>query len=238
VIALISPHAGHMFSGPVAGYAFAAIKDLQPEQVVILSPYHAYHSGAILTSGHQAYQTPLGLVPIASDSINWIEDVLKERTGIELIRVRNDEEHAVEILLPFLQQVIETEFKLVPLMIRDQDPDLMKALGLILSSLTGQGKVLLVASTDLSHFFPAEKAQELDQTIIDQISTLDPEGLYRVQNDGQGSACGLGAMAALLWAVQDLGPVKHWHLNYAHSGQITGDNNRVVGYTSEVITLT
>ncbi len=78
VIALISPHAGHLYSGPVAGYGFAAIQDLEPELVVILSPYHSYHSGAILTTAHQAYQTPLGNIPVDQGTIDAVEKQLQE----------------------------------------------------------------------------------------------------------------------------------------------------------------
>jgi AmmeMemoRadiSam system protein B len=236
VIALISPHAGHTYSGPVAGYAFAAIKDLQPEFVAILSPYHSYHQGTILTTAHQAYQTPLGLVPIDQDKIQYFESKLVEKTGVKLSRVRDDEEHAIEILLPFFQRSLSRPFRLLPLMIRDQDPALMRELGIILAGLINEENILLAASSDLSHFHHSEEARKLDQNIIDQIIDLNPEGLYDVQEDGTGSACGLGPLASVIWAAKETGPVKIHHLHYSHSGDITGDNNRVVGYTAAVIT--
>lgn len=236
VIALISPHAGHTYSGPVAGYCFAAIKDLQPELVVILSPYHAYHEGAILTTAHQAYQTPLGLVPVDQDKIKYIESKLVEKTGVQIRVVRDDEEHAIEILLPFFQRSLSRPFRLLPLMIRDQDPRLMRELGNILAGLINEENTLLAASSDLSHFHPSEEARKLDQNIIKQIIGLNPEGLYDVQDDGTGSACGLGPLASVIWAAKETGPVKTHHLHYSHSGDITGDNTRVVGYTAAVIT--
>lgn len=236
VIALISPHAGHRYSGQVAGYGFAAIKDLQLDLVIILSPYHAFHDKDILSTAHQAYQTPLGVIPVDQDSLQYIEQKLTEKTGVKLTRVRNDEEHAIEILLPFFQRALSSPFRLLPLMIRNQDPDLMKELGQILAGLINKEKTLLAASSDLSHFNSAEKARKLDQTIIDQIINLSPEGLYSVLEDGTGSACGLGALASVIWAVNETGAVNIHHLNYAHSGDITGDNSRVVGYTAAVIT--
>jgi AmmeMemoRadiSam system protein B len=237
VIALISPHAGHIYSGPVAGYGFAAIKDLQPDLVVILSPYHDYHPGAIITTAHQAYQTPLGVVPVDQDQLREIEEKLKGKTGVSFSRVRNDEEHAVEIQLPFFQRSLKKPFQLLPLMFRDQDPGLMKNLGGILADLMREVNTLLTASTDLSHFHPAAEARRMDQTIINQITALDPEGLYLAQDQGLGAACGLGALACVIWASRASGPVKAWQLEYAHSGDVTGDNSRVVGYTSAVITL-
>ncbi len=126
ILALISPHAGHLYSGPVAGYAFKSIAKLHPELVVILSPFHQYHPGAILTSGHQAYQTPLGEVPVDQGSIEFVNQLLQEKSGVEVIEVQNDTEHAVEIILPFLQRALQNEFAILPLMLRQQDPGLMR----------------------------------------------------------------------------------------------------------------
>ena len=135
IIALISPHAGHVYSGPVAGYCFAALRDLRPDLVVILSPYHQYHPDPILTTSHQAYQTPLGIVPVDLESLEAVDRALQERAGVQLKRIKNDGEHAVEILLPFFQRALPGKFRLLPLMIRQQDPALMQVLGTILADL-------------------------------------------------------------------------------------------------------
>jgi len=236
ILALVSPHAGHIYSGPVAGYAFNAVTGLDPDLIVILSPYHQFHPGAILTSGHQAYQTPLGEVPLDRESMDFVNRSLQEKTGVGLSEVRNDSEHAVEIILPFLQRALQNEFTLLPLMLRQQEPSLMRSLGEILAELILSRDALLVASTDLSHFETAEKANQLDQTIIDGIQSLDPDYLYQAQKENTGSACGLGALAAVIWAVKSGGEAAAHILNYAHSGNITGDNTSVVGYTSAVLT--
>ena len=235
ISAVVSPHAGHLYSGPVAGYAFKALQGRPVDLVVILSPFHQYHAGSILTSGHDAYQTPLGTVPVDQDSLKWIDTTLQDRAGIGLTKIRNDSEHAVEILLPFFQRIFPDGFKLLPLMIRDQDPALMRALGSALAELQVSHKALLTASTDLSHFNSAEKAKDLDQTILDQIQALDPEGLYLAQQTGKGSACGLGPLAAVLWASTAGSTVTPKILHYSHSGEITGDNTSVVGYASAVL---
>ncbi len=236
ILALISPHAGHIYSGPVAGYAFKTVLGARPERVIILSPYHAFHTGAILTSGHRSYQTPLGEVPIDQPIREKLSDALLEAAGVELTRVRNDAEHAVEIILPFLQRSLASEFKLLPLMLRNQHPELMKTLGKFLASLIEDQKTLLVASSDLSHFHSAGKAKELDQTIIQAVQELDPDSLYLAERSGKGSACGLGAIAAAIWAVKSSGKARSQVLRYAHSGDITGDRSSVVGYTSAVLT--
>ena len=233
--ALISPHAGYPYSGPVAGYAFKTLLNQEVDLVVILSPFHQVHPGAILTTGHDAYQTPLGMVPIDRDSLEWVGTALQDRTGTELTQVHNDGEHAVEILLPFLQRTLPEGFEILPLMIREQDPSLMRALGAVLAELVKTQDALLVASTDLSHFHSAEEARDLDQTIINCIQTMDPEGLYQAHQSGSGAACGLGPLAAVIWATIEGGSVTPRILNYAHSGDITGDNASVVGYTSAVL---
>lgn len=235
VAALISPHAGHLYSGPVAGYAFKTLQGRQADLVVILSPFHQFHPGAILTTGHDAYQTPLGYIPVDQDSLEWVDAALRDRVGTGLTQIRNDSEHAVEILLPFFQRTFPDGFQFLPLMIRDQDPSLMRALGSALAELMSSRDAILAASTDLSHFHPAAEARELDQTIIDRIQALDPEGLYQAQQSGAGSACGLGPLAAVLWATREGGSVTPQILNYAHSGDITGDNASVVGYTSGIL---
>ena len=236
VIGLISPHAGHIYSGPVAGHCFAALKGLQPDLVVILSPYHQYDLDPILTTDHQAYHTPLGIVQVDQEGLDAVDAALQERAGFKLKRLRNDGEHAVEILLPFFQRVFSEDFKLLPLMLQSQDPALMKTLGSILAATFQEQKVILTASTDLSHFHSAVTAQKMDQTIIDHIIALDPDGLYQAHDQGKGAACGLGAVAAVIWAVAEKGKIKAHHLNYAHSGDITGDNTSVVGYTAAVLT--
>ena len=226
IIGLVSPHAGHIYSGPVAGYCFAALQGLTPDLVIILSPYHQSHTAAILTTSHQA---------VDLNRVESVSQALEEKTGVQLQRVTNDQEHAVEILLPFFQRALPGEFQILPLMIRDQDSSLMQALGAILGDLITEQNALLTASTDLSHFHPAEIAQTLDQTIINHIKSLNPEGLYQAQQQGSGSACGLGALAAVIWAAKAGGSVTAHHLCYAHSGDVTGDNSSVVGYTAAVL---
>jgi len=235
IVALVSPHAGHLYSGPVAGYAFHALQGSQPDLVIIVSPFHQYHPGAVLTTGHDGYQTPLGDVPVDRDAISRVDSRLQQAAGVGLTEVRNDGEHAVEILLPFFQRVLPEGFQMLPLMIREQDPALMRVLGQILAEQLEVKNTLLAASTDLSHFHPAREARHLDQTVIHHIENLDPEGLYQAHNTGSGSACGLGGLAAVIWAAKAAGHVTAQVLDYANSGDITGDNSSVVGYTSAVL---
>lgn len=235
VIGVVTPHAGHQYSGPVAGYAFAALRGLRPDLVVTASPFHQAHTGGILTTGHAGYQTPLGSVPVDQQAVREVEQALEEKTGLGLTRIQRDSEHAVEIEIPFLQRALTDEFSLLPLMIREQDPEMMRTLGAILSELLADREGLLVASTDLSHFYPAREAERLDQRIIAEILNLNPRGLYQAEEEGKGYACGKDALAAVLWAAKDLGANRAQHLKHSHSGEITGDNSRVVGYEAAVL---
>jgi len=236
ILAVVTPHAGHRYSGPVAGHAFAALKGVDPDLVVILSPMHQPYFESILTTDHAAYHTPLGNVAVDKETVDFVKKALLEKTGKKISHIKKDTEHAVEIELPFLQRVISREFTLLPLMIREQEKALMKNLGEILADLLTNREGILVASTDLSHFHTAEKAQKLDQTIIDAILDLDPEGIYKAEKKKQGFACGKGGLAAVIWAAKQLGANQAHHLKYGHSGDVTGDNSRVVGYEAAVLT--
>ncbi|MFO8036448.1 MAG: AmmeMemoRadiSam system protein B [Anaerolineales bacterium] len=236
ILAVVTPHAGHRYSGPVAGYAFAALQGLKPELVVITSPMHQPYSEPILTSGHDAYHTPLGDVPVDHEALAFVKQAFQEKSGVDISSVKNDTEHSVEIELPFLQRVIPTAFTLLPLMIRDQDQGLMRNLSEALGELLASREGLLVASTDLSHFYSAEKARQLDQTIIDAILDLDPEAIYEAERKKEGFACGKGGLAAVIWAGKQLGANQAHHLKHGHSGEVTGDNARVVGYEAAVLT--
>lgn len=236
LLALVTPHAGHTYSGPVAGHAFATLKGASPELVVILSPMHQPYAEPLLTTIHEAYHTPLGDVAVDQETLGKLTRAMRDQTGVKIISVERDKEHAVEIELPFLQRVLPEEFKFIPIMIRNQDPALMQALAYVLAEHLPLHESLLIASTDLSHFHPAQKARSLDRTIIDHILNLDPEGIYQAENNKTGFACGKGALATTLWAVKQIGADHARLLNYGHSGEVTGDNTRVVGYAAAAIT--
>ena len=163
VVAIITPHAGHVYSGGVAGYAFAALSGLSPDIVAVVSPMHQSYPEGLLTSGHDAYQTPLGMVPIDKASLKALDKTLESELGFGLKPVRYDREHSLEIELPFLQRALDKPFSLLPVMVRDQSIRVTQTLGKSLAVVLKDRRVLLVASTDLSHFYPQEVAEKLDQ---------------------------------------------------------------------------
>jgi len=235
VVAVVAPHAGHLYSGPVAGYAFAALRGLTPDVVVVVSPMHHPYYEPLLTTAHQAYATPLGEIPVQQDALDELQTCLQAQLGIQATPVANDMEHSLEIELPFLQRALPQPFKLLPVMVRDQRPDVVRTLGLALAEVLRGRRALLVASTDLSHFYPQAAADLLDQVVLDRVAAFDPAGVLQAEEEGKGFACGRGALAAVLWAAQALGADRAVVLHHATSGDITGDFHEVVGYGAAVM---
>ncbi|MES0361783.1 MAG: AmmeMemoRadiSam system protein B, partial [Anaerolineales bacterium] len=234
--AVMAPHAGHVYSGPVAGYAFGAVRGMQADLVAVVSPMHQPYSQPLLTSAHQAYQTPLGSIVIDQAAVAELNKELEQELGFGLTAVRNDMEHSLEIELPFLQRAVAKEFCLLPVMVRDQSARVGQALGRALAKVLAGRDALLVASTDLSHFYDQDQARILDSAMLSQVEAFDPLGVLEVEEQGKGFACGRNALAAVLWAAKGLGANMVQVLKHATSGDITGDYSEVVGYASAVIT--
>ena len=235
VVAIMAPHAGHRYSGSVAGYAFAALRGLQPDLVVVVSPMHYPYPSALVTTAHSAYETPLGVIPVDLDALRVLDDTLEQTLGFRLAPVRRDPEHSLEIELPFLQRALAGEFRLLPVMVRDQSERVTHALGQALAQTLQSRSALLVASTDLSHFYPQAVADGLDAEVLRSVAAFDPRGVLQAEEQGKGFACGRGALAAVLWAAQALGADTVKVLNHATSGDVTGDYTQVVGYGAAVI---
>ena len=242
VVAVMAPHAGHLYSGPVAGYAFAALRGLQPGVVAVVSPMHYPYAESLLTTAHSAYATPLGAMPVEHGLIDALDMRLQAELGFGLKRIANDMEHSLEIELPFLQRALSQPFQLLPIMVRDQRAYVAQKLGEALAAvlsdpaLMGERSVLLVASTDLSHFYSQDIANRLDNEMLRQVGAFDPLGVMKTEDEGKGFACGRGALAAVLWAAKALGADRSQVVQYATSGDVTGDYGRVVGYGAAVIT--
>jgi len=235
IVAIIAPHAGHVYSGPVAGYAFKTISGMVPDLVAVISPMHQPYIEPLLTSGHDAYQTPLGAVTIDKDLIQALDSMLITAIGIGITPVRQDREHSLEIELPFLQRALGDGFTLLPIMVRDQSARVTQALGESLGRLLKDRNALLVASTDLSHFYTQAVAEKYDKEMLNRIEAFDPAAVLQAESDKKGFACGRGAVAAVLWAARELGADRVKTLNYATSGDVSGDYHQVVGYGAAVI---
>ena len=235
VLGVVAPHAGHRYSGPVAGYAFAAVKNLQPEIVAVLSPFHNYHSAPVLTTAHQAYGTPLGTVAVDRSTLDDLSAMLRSALGFGLTAISNDPEHSLEIELPFLQRALSPGWKLLPVMVRAHEPDVCEALGQCLARVLEGRNALLVASTDLSHYYEQQTALNMDRAMLEPVEEFDPMRLFDVERSGRGYACGLGALAAVMWAARARGANHVEVLRHATSGDVTGDYSAVVGYGAAAI---
>jgi len=230
VLGVIAPHAGHSYSGAVAGHAFAAVRGRSPSVVAVLSPYHNYTESPLLVTSHEAYWTPLGPVRVARGLLMKLEAELREAGGLPLRPIAHDHEHSLEIELPFLQRALGGAFELLPVMVRTHDPASAEALGAALAETLRGTDFLLVGSTDLSHFFPQKKAEEYDSTMLERMEAFSIEGMFAAERTGRGFACGLGAVAAVLAAGRRLGADTVRVLKHATSGDVTGDYGSVVGY--------
>jgi AmmeMemoRadiSam system protein B len=235
VIAVVAPHAGLRYSGPVAGYAFAAVKGLAFDLVAVVSPMHHPYHDSLLTSSHSAYATPLGNVPIDREAVYQLDEYLHADLGLGLTAVPHDPEHSLEIELPFLQRALAGDFRLLPVMVRSQQMETSRGLGMALARTLKGRRALLVASSDLSHFYDHDTAVGLDRVMLGQLEAFSPEGIFEAEHSGKGFACGHAAIAAVLWAARDMGADTVRILNSATSGETSGDYSSVVGYGAAAV---
>lgn len=231
IIGLIVPHAGHRYSGAVAANAFATLRNLTFDLVAILSPFHNISPYPLITTKHQAYSTPLGYIEVDQKTLAELQNILE----IPITPIANDKEHSLEIELPFLQRVLKNEFKLLPIMIHAQEPDTAQKLGHALAQTLKNKNGLIVASTDLSHFYDEQTAKILDKEILNRFESFNPEAIFEAEYTGKGFACGHSAVAAMLWAARELGANKVQTLKYATSGEVTKDFTSVVGYAAGLV---
>lgn len=235
VIGVIAPHAGHAYSGPVAGYAFAAIRGRRFDLVAVIGPMHHPYAEPLMTTAYDAYATPLGVVPVDQDALRELDTILKSELGFGLSPVSRDPEHSLEIELPFLQRALSSEWKLLPVMDRAREPRVSQKLGKALAQVLRDKNFILVASTDLSHFYNQQTALTYDRAMLKAMEEFDPMEAFDLERAGKGFACGLGALTAILWAAKELGADRVKVLRHATSGNVTGDYSSVVGYGAAVI---
>ncbi len=239
IIAVIAPHAGYEFSGAVAGYSYAILKDRSYDTVILVGPSHRGMplSGAALSS-HDFWETPLGKVPV-SQEMN--EKLLAASSRFKMSDTAHDGEHSLETQLPFLQTVLE-EFSIVPIVFSDFGPHNTQPLGQAIASVANE-KTLLVVSTDLSHFPTAEQAKTVDHEILDAICSLDVDTVYAADRELLArdipnlhcTACGLGPVVAGMGAAKMLGATRADMLHYANSADADPRSaSRCVGYGAVV----
>ena len=234
VIGLIAPHAGYRYSGRTAGYAYRAVCDQTYDLVAVIAPMHAYYPSPVLTSAHDFYLTPLGEVPVDREAVESLTGYLQAE-NINLAAIAHDDEHSLEIQLPFLQRALKGDFQILPLMVRRKDAKFVALLGKLLAKVLAGRSALLVASTDLSHFYNLPNAKILDQHMLGQIEAFSADGILEAEENEMGFACGAGAIATVFHAARSLGAHQVRVLDYSTSADETGDPTSVVGYGAAVI---
>jgi AmmeMemoRadiSam system protein B len=225
-IAVMSPHAGYVYSGSVAGKTFSHVNI--SNEVIILGPNHHGRGHAAAVYAHGAWETPLGQVEIASD--------LAERLLAECPMTADDytahmDEHSLEVQVPFLQYATPG-LRIVPLCISRMPLDTLLALGDGLARVISScdEAPLIVASTDMTHYESGEIAHQKDFLALDRVLALDPEGLYEVVYENKISMCGVLPTVVMLRAALALGATQAELVAYSNSGDVTGDQSSVVGY--------
>jgi AmmeMemoRadiSam system protein B len=219
--ALIVPHAGFVYSGPVAASAYARIAGQRAviRRVVLLGPSHRVALHGLAASSADSFSTPLGDVPLDRQAI----DSILELPQVQILDAAHRLEHSLEVQLPFLQYLL-SDFSLVPLSVGDAEPEQIDE---VIERLWGGEETLIVVSSDLSHFYDYETARNLDTATTRAIEALDPRGL-----DSE-SACGRVPTRGLLVAAKQHGLTVET-VDLRSSGDTAGDKREVVGYGSYV----
>ncbi|HIH46555.1 MAG TPA: MEMO1 family protein [Candidatus Nitrosotenuis sp.] len=229
----ICPHAGYMYSGPVATHSFDMISVQDFEVAVILGPNHWGVGCNIATMKECTWETPLGSVEVDSDSAKQINDFSKI---IEVDYFSHTRDHCIEVQIPMLVHFYNKPFKILPIILNDQDYEAMQHVGLAISKIAKVKRTIIIGSSDFTHYEQNDFAHEQDKALIEPILKLDVERFYKVLNERRVSACGYGAIAATMIASKELGATRAKLLKYATSGDIVGEKSSVVGYASIVFT--
>jgi AmmeMemoRadiSam system protein B/AmmeMemoRadiSam system protein A len=231
VVALVAPHAGYRYSGLVAAHAYKLIEGETFETVVIVAPSHqALFKGASLYDRGE-FRTPLGLIPI---DVDLARKMMEKEKFIQFLPEAHSKEHSLEIQLPFLQVALKP-FKLIPIVMEPYwSWETCQALAKAMAETVRGKNVLLIASTDLSHFHPYPQAVGLDKIVLNHIERFDPEGLNKDLKQGRCEACGGGPIVSIMLAAKALGADRGKVLKYLNSGDVAGDKSRVVGYGAGV----
>ena len=230
IVGLIVPHAGYIYSGQVAAHAYKLIEGKKYDAVILIGPSHriAFRGVSIYSQG--AYETPLGVIPVDETIASEMKHLSKMIIDFPAAHAQ---EHSLEIQLPFLQ-VMLGHFPFVPLVMGDQNATTCRELANVIAQVVKDRHVLIVASSDLSHFHDYRKAKELDGIVLRYIQDNDIEGFLDSLAHDKAEACGGGPIAVTMMSVYKLGAHRSLLLKYANSGDVTGDKNSVVGYTSAV----
>ena len=232
VVTVIVPHAGYLYSGQVAAYSYKLLQRVAPKTVFLIGPSHRVGFRGFSVSQYSGYKTPLGVAPVDQD---LAKKLLSINPQMKWIPQADHQEHSLEIQIPFLQTVLK-DFHIVPIIMGEQDLETCALLAKsLIQVLTNSEDSVILASTDLSHFHTNQQARALDAEFIKQVREFAPEALAKAVASGSCEACGAGPTIAAMLAARELGANRSVILNYANSGEVTGDRRQVVGYLSAAL---
>ncbi len=227
---IICPHAGYIYSGQVAACSYKQIKGETFDSIFIIAPSHSEYFDFISIFNGDAYRTPLGPVYVDKERSRILAD---ENPRIELSKYGHRSEHSLEVQLPFLQVLFEN-IKIVPIVMGQQNSQNIKELGSAIGKLFKNDNILIIASTDLSHYYPYDTALVLDGKIKDLVTNFNSEDIMSGFLNNDLEMCGGGPVISAMIASKDLGADSSRILSYKNSGDVTGDRSAVVGYLSAV----
>ena len=229
IYGVICPHAGFIYSGPVACHSFYAISLSKSKLAIITGPNHYGIGKNVASMVDSSWKTPLGLVEVDSESA--LE--LRECLGIlELDSFSHSKEHSIEVQIPILQETFSNEMKILPISLITQEQKIATQVGSAIAELAKKKDAILIGSSDFTHYEENGFAHKQDMALIEPILKLDVDEFYRVLQEKHGTACGYGAIASTIIACKELGATEGKLLKYATSGDISGDKSSVVGYAS------
>ena len=234
IVGLVSPHAGYMYSGPIAAHGYHQLAaDGKPNVVVLFGPNHTGSGSALAVMREGIWRTPLGDVEIDTATV---DSILHTSDIVDVDDSAHASEHSIEVQLPFLQFLYGSAFKFVPICFLMQDLQSSREVGSAVAEALEGKNAVVIASTDMTHYEPQRMAEKKDKAAIEAMLKLDEEGLYSTIEAYNISMCGYGPTIAAITAAKALGAKKAELLCYKTSGDVVGDYSAVVGYASLVFT--
>jgi AmmeMemoRadiSam system protein B len=228
VRAIVAPHAGLMYSGPVAAHAYGLLRGNDADVAVLVGPSHYVSFEGVSIYERGAFETPFGPVPVAEECAASLKSASRLVKALPAAHAR---EHSLEMQLPFLARVLPG-VAIVPLVMGHQTRQTAYDLGDAIAATLQGRRAILIASTDLSHYYDARTASALDDKVMQRLDRFDADGLMDLLETFPGHACGGGPTVAVMRAAKALGAHEARILKYADSGDVSGEKDAVVGYVA------
>lgn len=230
IVGLVCPHAGYMFSGPVAAHSYYRLAlDGKPDIVVLLGPNHTGYGSALAVFNEGFWRTPLGDIEVDGEVANQI---VRESKIVDVDESAHLYEHSIEVQLPFLQYLYGSEFKIVPICFLMQDLTSAREIGQAIAKVLNGKNAIIIASSDMTHYEPQPTASEKDRLALGAVVEMDENKFYSIVETRQISTCGYGPVATLIVAAKILEAKEAKLLCYKTSGDVIGDYSSVVGYAA------